>query len=177
MEIDKTIRAGVAGLPVSKYRDKEGKEYDIVVRLPFTGKLDYEDLDKIYVSSVRGAQIPLRQVASFEFVASPMQINHYNLERNVTVTADVLGDLSVDEVTKKHRRPIGSARLAQRISVSYWRRTGKQGRIVWRSPAGGYRCRYRYICRTCPAISILYATADCFFGDAAGDYRFAFCSA
>ncbi len=87
VDIDKTVRASVAGLPVSTFRDKEGKEYDIVVRLPFSGKLDYEDLDKIYVSSVSGAQIPLRQVATFEFVASPMKINHYNLERNVTVTS------------------------------------------------------------------------------------------
>ncbi len=88
-------------LPVSKFRDMEGKEYNIVIRLPFTGKIDYEDLDKIYVSSVSGAQVPLRQVASFEFIASPMQINHYNLERNVTVTADVIGNISVDQVTKK----------------------------------------------------------------------------
>jgi multidrug efflux pump subunit AcrB len=101
VDIDRTVRASVAGLTVSKYRDKEGKEYDIVVRLPFTRKLDYEDLDKIYVTSLSGAQIPLRQVASFEFAASPMRINHYNLERNVTLTADVIGNMSVDEVTKK----------------------------------------------------------------------------
>jgi multidrug efflux pump subunit AcrB len=99
VDIDRTVRASVAGLAISKYRDSEGKEYNIVVRLPFTGKLDFEDLDKIYVSSVSGAQIPLRHLATFDFVASPMSINHYNLERTVTVTSDIEGDLSVDQVT------------------------------------------------------------------------------
>jgi multidrug efflux pump subunit AcrB len=101
VDIDKTVRAAVAGLPISKFRDLEGKEYNMVLRLPFTGKIDYEDLDKIYVSSLSGAQIPLRQVANIQFKGSPMLINHYNLERNVTITSDVEGNLSVDQVTKK----------------------------------------------------------------------------
>lgn len=99
VDIDRTVRASVAGLPISKYRDNEGKEYDIVVRLPLRGKLAYQDLDKIYVTSVSGAQIPLRNLASFDFVASPMSINHYNMERTVTVTSDVAGSRSVDQVT------------------------------------------------------------------------------
>jgi multidrug efflux pump subunit AcrB len=100
VDIDKTVRTAVAGLAISKFRDLEGKEYNMVLRLPFTGKIDYEDLDKIYVSSLSGAQIPLRQVANIQFKGSPMRINHYNLERNVTITSDVEGDLSVDQVTK-----------------------------------------------------------------------------
>jgi multidrug efflux pump subunit AcrB len=101
VDIDKTVRAAVAGLTISKFRDLEGKEYDMVIRLPFTGKIDYEDLDKIYVASVSGAQIPLKQVANIQFTASPMLINHYNLERNVTITSDVERDFSVDQVTQK----------------------------------------------------------------------------
>ncbi len=101
VDVDKTVRASIAGLPVSKFRDFEGKEYDIVIRLPIKGKIDYEDLDKIYVASVTGAQIPLKQIAKIQFVASPMLINHYNLERNVTITADVESNLSVDDVTQK----------------------------------------------------------------------------
>lgn len=101
VDIDRTVRASVAGLPVSTFRDADGKEYNIVIRLPFTGKIEYRDLDKIYVASVTGAQIPLRQIASIEFKASPMRINHYKLERNVTVTADVQSNFSVDNVTKE----------------------------------------------------------------------------
>jgi multidrug efflux pump subunit AcrB len=99
VEIDRTVRACMKGLSISKYRDPSGKEYDIVVRLPFKDKIRFADFDKIYVSSVRGAQVPLRQVASINFNASPQEINHFNLERSVTLTSDVRSDISVNQTT------------------------------------------------------------------------------
>jgi len=99
IEIDRTIRASIAGLSVSKYRNEKGKEFDIVVQLPVDDKTDLEDLDRVYVSSVSGAQIPLMQLAALEFKASPLVINHYNLERSVTITADVERGYSVEAVT------------------------------------------------------------------------------
>ncbi len=100
-EIDRTVRAGIAGLPVSQYRDADGKDYDIVVRLPFREKPRISDFDKIYVASPGGAMIPLRQLANLKFKATPMLIVHHNLERSVTVTADVAGNASVDKVTSR----------------------------------------------------------------------------
>jgi multidrug efflux pump subunit AcrB len=101
VDIDRIVRAGITGLPVSQYRDAEGKEYDIVVRLPIDERPDVEDFDRIRVASVTGAQIPLRQLAEIEFIAGPTEINHYNMERNVTVTADVMSGYSVDRSTRK----------------------------------------------------------------------------
>jgi multidrug efflux pump subunit AcrB len=98
-EIDRTIRASIAGLSVSTFRDFTGKSYNIIVRLPFKNKIDYNQLNDIFVSSVTGAQIPLKQIANIEFKASPMLINHYNLERNVTLTADVRSGISVNQTT------------------------------------------------------------------------------
>jgi multidrug efflux pump subunit AcrB len=100
VEIDRTVRASIAGLTASEFRDKEGKEYDIVLRLPVQQKANISDLDKIYVSSVTGAEIPLKQLAAVEFAATPMEIDHHNLERQVTLTADVLRGVSVDKVTR-----------------------------------------------------------------------------
>jgi len=99
IEIDRTIRASITGLPVSTFRDLEGKEYNIVLRLPFDKKILLSDFDRIFVSSATGYQIPLSQLARIRFKASPIKINHYNLERNVTITADVIGNTSVDKVT------------------------------------------------------------------------------
>jgi len=100
LDIDRTIRASIAGLAISQYRDKEGKEYDVVVRLPSADKPTFSDLEKIYLTSIYGAQIPLQQVAHVEFQAGPTQIHHFNMERNVTITADVLGDYAVNKVTQ-----------------------------------------------------------------------------
>lgn len=101
VEIDRTIRAAIAGMAVSKYRDKEGKEYDIVVRLPFESRLETEDFERIYVTSVMGAQIPLSQVAAVSFKSGPKQIDHYNFDRAITITADVERGFSTDKVTRE----------------------------------------------------------------------------
>ncbi len=100
VEIDRTVRAGITGMAVSQYRDSSGKEYDIVVRLPFVNKPVVSDFSRIYVSSISGALIPLLQVASVDFGISPTSISHYNLERVATITADIVRGYSIDDTTK-----------------------------------------------------------------------------
>ncbi len=100
VDIDRTVRAAIAGLTVSRYRDEEGEEYDIVVRLPIEGRPKPGDLDLISVTSRLGGQVPLRQLASVEFKAAPSEIGHYELERFVLIKSDVMSGYSVDRVTK-----------------------------------------------------------------------------
>ncbi len=100
VEIDKAIRAGLAGITVSQFRDPDGEEFDIVVRLPYEAQPTLEDFAQIYITSMRGAAIPLSSVATVEFKATPKMINHYSLERTVIITSDVLEGYSVDDVTK-----------------------------------------------------------------------------
>ncbi len=101
VDIDRIVRASITGLPISMYRDSEGKEYNIVMRLPIGEKPTVNDFDRIRVTSASGAQIPLKQLATIEFKSSPTEINHYKLERSATITSDVLPGHSVDRVTKK----------------------------------------------------------------------------
>jgi multidrug efflux pump subunit AcrB len=100
VDIDRTVRAAITGISVSKYRDLAGKEYDIVIRLPINKKPTFEDFDKIYVNSYSGEAIPLKQLASIKLKSSPQLISHYNLDRNVLITADVVGDISASETTQ-----------------------------------------------------------------------------
>ncbi|MGD9402419.1 MAG: efflux RND transporter permease subunit [bacterium] len=103
VDIDRTVRAAIAGHPVARYRDPDGKEYDIVARLPVGNDPHLRDFDRIFVTSVTGAQVPLKQVAEIEFRAAPMTIEHFNLERSVTITADVERWSSVDRATRDIR--------------------------------------------------------------------------
>lgn len=98
--IDRTVRTSIAGMPVSTYRDSEGEEYNIVVRLPFKDKPKPEDFDRITVTSLTGAYIPLDQIASVTFTSRSKQIDHYNFDRTVTVTSDVKIGYSTDKVTR-----------------------------------------------------------------------------
>ena len=101
LDIDKAIRASITGLIVSKYRDEEGKEYNIVVRGKPEHISEIKKFDKIYVTSVKGVSIPLKQLATIEFKSTPLSISHYDLNRTVTLTADVKAGYSVNEVTNK----------------------------------------------------------------------------
>jgi multidrug efflux pump subunit AcrB len=99
-DINSTIRASVAGMAISRFRSDEGKEYDITVRLPVEHVFSLADFDRIMVPSLSGAAVPLKQVAIIEFAASAKEISHYNFERSVTISADVLPEYNVERVTK-----------------------------------------------------------------------------
>jgi multidrug efflux pump subunit AcrB len=88
-EIDKTVRLAVAGLEMGSYTDAGGEEYKIVVSTPKEGAATLEIFDYLYVNSMSGAAIPLRQVADFVLESSPPAINHVNKERYALVTAFV----------------------------------------------------------------------------------------
>lgn len=99
--IDQTVRAAITGISVTKYRDQSGDEHDLTVRMPFNDKVKFSDLQKIYFTNDKGLHIPLRQIAKIEFKESPALINHFKTQRNVSVTADVLGSYSVDAITSE----------------------------------------------------------------------------
>ena len=99
-EIDRTVRMAMAGAVVGAYRDAQGKEHDIVLRLAPTGNQNIQDFSRVYLSSVTGAAVSLKNLASIEFKSTPMQIDHYNLERTAQIMADVSEGYLVEEVTK-----------------------------------------------------------------------------
>lgn len=100
-EIDRTIRTCISGIPISKFRNKEGEEYNIVLRLPYEDHVSLSDLDKIYVTSLSGRAIPLKQLASIEFVEAPGIITHFDLDRCGTITADIIKGYELDDVAKQ----------------------------------------------------------------------------
>jgi multidrug efflux pump subunit AcrB len=87
VEVDRTVRAAVAGLDVGKYREADGDEYDITVRLPMQGRQTLAALDMIEVASASGKQVPLRQLASPEFTSAASLIRRRDREREVLVSA------------------------------------------------------------------------------------------
>lgn len=99
--IDRVIRLNIAGISVTEYRDKEGKDYNVVVRSRVSGRPGLALFDRIYLSTINGGVVPLNQVAAIELEAGPTQIDHHNLERSATLTADVLSGFSVNEITNK----------------------------------------------------------------------------
>ena len=100
VDIDRAIRTAMTGTAVSTFRDKEGKDYNIVLRLPTDNKnnLKLEDFDKIYVKSMAGKMVPLSQLGKIEFKEAPSIISRYNLERTALIKADVEKGAVLDDI-------------------------------------------------------------------------------
>lgn len=118
-EIDRTIRTAITGIPIGTFNDKDGKEYDIVTRMPFSETVSIEDFDKIYLTSVTGASIPLRQVASLEFESSPPSISHYNTERNTAILANVSDEYNVLALTNEIIEQLDTMNIPEGYRFNY----------------------------------------------------------
>ena len=116
-EIDRTIRLSLEGIIAGKYRDPDGKEYSINVRMPEKTTGDHLILDDIYIASLTGAQIPLSQLAGIGFSDSPTLIQHYNNERAMTVSSSVRTGFNTDRVTKELLSEIGKLNLPDGFKI------------------------------------------------------------
>jgi multidrug efflux pump subunit AcrB len=100
VEVDRTVRAAVAGLDVGKFRESDGDEFDITVRLPMQARQELGALDQVLVSSATGQAVPLRQLADPEFATAPSSIRRHDRLREIIVTAYVHSDANIAEVTQ-----------------------------------------------------------------------------
>lgn len=83
-----TVRSAINGTEASEFRDGKD-EYDIVVRLAERYRNDLTALEDLTVTTEEGVQVPLPAVASWSVEESFGGINRKDLDRVVTVSADV----------------------------------------------------------------------------------------
>jgi multidrug efflux pump subunit AcrB len=101
IEADRTVRLAVAGLTAGQYREPDGDEYDITLRLPIGARPTLELLDAVQVSSLSGRQVPLAQITDPEFRSAPSIIKRYDRERAVAITAHPATGYATDELTRQ----------------------------------------------------------------------------
>ena len=100
VDIDRTIRMAITGLPIGKFRvENSDDDYAINVTIPRGNKQTFDVFDKIYVNSVTGASIPLKQLAQIEFQTTPNTIKHYDKDRFTTVTSFLQTGFNTQKVT------------------------------------------------------------------------------
>lgn len=101
-DINRTIRLAIAGLNVGTFKATNGQngsdDYAINVTLPKGAVTDQSVLSNLYVNTLTGAAVPLRQVADLEFETTTNQIRHYDKDRFATVTGFVKTGYLVDNV-------------------------------------------------------------------------------
>jgi multidrug efflux pump subunit AcrB len=100
VEVDRTVRAAIAGLTVGRFREADGDEYDITVRLPMQGRQTLPSLDSIEVASASGQPVPLRQLSEPAFSTAPSAIRRHDRLREYVLTSYTTADRNVAEVTQ-----------------------------------------------------------------------------
>ncbi|WP_164002686.1 efflux RND transporter permease subunit [Pyxidicoccus caerfyrddinensis] len=101
-EVARTVRFGLAGLNAGTFRDADGEDHPILVRLPLEPGAwpELGALERLHVAGVTGNLVPLGQLARVRLEASPSRITHREGERTVTVTASVATGYNTDNVTR-----------------------------------------------------------------------------
>ncbi len=82
-----------------KFRETDGDEYDITVRLPMAGRQTLQALDFIEIAAASGKTVPLRQLTSPEFSTAPSSIRRHDRLREIVVTANTQAGANVAQVT------------------------------------------------------------------------------
>ena len=100
VEADRTVRAAVAGLSAGRFREHDGDEFDIALRLPMQGRPTLETLDRIEVASATGQPVPLRQIAAAEFSTATNLVRRRDREREVLITAHPAAGYNTERVTR-----------------------------------------------------------------------------
>jgi multidrug efflux pump subunit AcrB len=112
VEIDRTLRLGLAGLDAGALREADGEERPVVVRLASAGERPTPaTLDRVYVASQAGQLTPLRQIADVRFEADLPQIQRVDRERTVTITSSVRTGYNTDRVTRSVLEALDSIAL------------------------------------------------------------------
>jgi multidrug efflux pump subunit AcrB len=92
-------RLALAGEQAARFRDDEGDDYPVVVRLPNEGRNLLSDLDRIQVPVSAGGSTPLSSFATPKLTSSSPFINRVNRERVVTLTAQTQAGFLTASVT------------------------------------------------------------------------------
>ncbi len=85
----RAIRLAISGERAASFRDQEGDNYPVIVRYPFVDNLPISVLDKVYVATRSGDPVPLSQITDPKLTNVTPQIQRYQLQRTVLVTAQV----------------------------------------------------------------------------------------
>jgi multidrug efflux pump subunit AcrB len=101
VDLDRAVRLAMAGLNAGRYRDSDGEDYDIILRAPMDGRPRMQQLEQVLVPTLNGSQIPLAQLATLQFQRSPTEIQRFDRERQVLITAYTHGGFNTDKVTQE----------------------------------------------------------------------------
>lgn len=113
----RAIRLALSGERSGMFRDSEGDSYPVVVRLPLAETHPVSALESIYISNRSGQSVQLSEISRPVLESTPAAIYRYNLERNISVTAQISDDAVVSKVNREAQQKMNSIQLKPGYSI------------------------------------------------------------
>lgn len=110
---------------------RDGEDVRVMVRFPDAARRDLDSLSRLRIRTPDGREIPITQVAEFEFAPGINRIVRRNRVRSVTVSAEVLGDG-------------GRGRIMVSMEENFWPNFTREFPDVVRDRAGGFEEEQRF---------------------------------
>ncbi|MFV3131766.1 efflux RND transporter permease subunit [Niveispirillum sp. KHB5.9] len=129
--VDRAVRLSLSGEAVATFRESDGDDYPVTLRLPMEGRHELDVLGDIRVPGAAGA-VPLSAVSDPHFVTAPGRIDRFNRERAVTITAFTATGHNTDRIA----RAIGEQLSALALPPGYRLMTGGEAESRSKSFAG-----------------------------------------
>jgi len=111
VDIDRTVRMGIAGVNMGTFKKDDGDELDINVSLPRDQHTNMSVFSKMFVANQSGNLVPLKQIANINFETSPNRINHFDKERYTTISAFIQSGFLTPSVTREASEKLAAIKL------------------------------------------------------------------
>ncbi|MBK7698724.1 MAG: efflux RND transporter permease subunit [Saprospiraceae bacterium] len=98
-EIAKTVRLAIAGLDISEISNTEGDEFKMKISLTQNTENALQMFDKVYVTSMSGSLVPLKNIAELSLKPSASIIRHFNKERYALVSCFAQNGVNISRLT------------------------------------------------------------------------------
>ncbi|MBI1260498.1 MAG: AcrB/AcrD/AcrF family protein [Rhizobiales bacterium] len=97
--IDRTVRLAIVGEQAGIYREANGEQFPITVRLPLDRHQTVSELGKIYIQTSSGNSVPLSLLTNPKLESVTGRVDRYNRERLVTITAYTQTGYNTSKIT------------------------------------------------------------------------------
>jgi len=94
--IGRTLETLLGGRQVTRFK-REGKQYDVIVRLEDRDREQPTDLTSIYVRAQDGQLVQLSNLVQLKETVAPKELNHFNRQRAAIITASLAPDYTLGE--------------------------------------------------------------------------------
>jgi multidrug efflux pump subunit AcrB len=125
----RALRLALSGEREGTFRDIEGDSYPVTVRMPLDNAQPVSALENIYVPTRTGRPVQLTQISQPTLVSSPASISRYQLQRYVSVTAQLNPGVVVSKVNAAAKRQIDALKLPAGYSINVGGEAEKVNRI------------------------------------------------